>query len=158
MSNLHWCWINEQHLNIDKIFDHQMSLSKSKCWYSNNCLHFVKRAVPLVTVAGIFCQWKCVKTPNGQILSLSNAHNKVLGEYSSSLAVVASCWDPPCLAKVTRKMNWAWLHWVRLTRNSTNSGSTCECTLKLTAGWPDWAIFCQLGYFWRLIMIFFERM
>jgi hypothetical protein len=24
-----------------------MSLSKSKCWYSNNCLHFLKRAVPL---------------------------------------------------------------------------------------------------------------
>jgi hypothetical protein len=24
-----------------------MSLSKSKCLYSNNCLHFLKRAVPL---------------------------------------------------------------------------------------------------------------
>ncbi len=24
-----------------------MSLSKSKYWYSNNCLHFLKRAVPL---------------------------------------------------------------------------------------------------------------
>ncbi len=24
-----------------------MSLSKSKCWYSNNCLHFLKHAVPL---------------------------------------------------------------------------------------------------------------
>ncbi len=24
------------------------------------------------------------------------------------------------------------------------------------AGWPDWAIFCQLGYFWRLIMIFWK--
>jgi len=22
--------------------------------------------------------------------------------------------------------------------------------------WPDWAIFCQLGYFWRLIMIFWK--
>ena len=28
-------------------FDHQMSLSKSKCLYSNNCSHFLKRAVPL---------------------------------------------------------------------------------------------------------------
>jgi len=37
----------EQHLNIDQNFDHQMSLSKSKCWYSNNCLHFLKHAVPL---------------------------------------------------------------------------------------------------------------
>jgi hypothetical protein len=24
-----------------------MSLTKSKCWYSNNCLHFLKCAVPL---------------------------------------------------------------------------------------------------------------
>jgi hypothetical protein len=24
-----------------------MSLSMSKCWYSNNCLHFLKHAVPL---------------------------------------------------------------------------------------------------------------
>ena len=47
MSNKHWCWKNEQHLNINDNFDHQMSLSKSKCWYSNNCLHFSKRTVPL---------------------------------------------------------------------------------------------------------------
>ncbi len=26
----------KQHLNIDQNFDHQMSLSKSKCWYSSN--------------------------------------------------------------------------------------------------------------------------
>ncbi len=32
---------------MDLNFDHQMSLSKSKCWYSYNCLHFLKRAVPL---------------------------------------------------------------------------------------------------------------
>ncbi len=38
---------NVQHSNIDYNFDHQMSLSKSKCWYSNNCLYFLKRAVPL---------------------------------------------------------------------------------------------------------------
>ncbi len=24
-----------------------MSLSKSKCWYSNSCLHFLKCAVPI---------------------------------------------------------------------------------------------------------------
>ncbi len=30
MSNQFWCWKNEQHLNIDESFDHQMSLSKSK--------------------------------------------------------------------------------------------------------------------------------
>ncbi len=31
-----------QHINIDLDFDHQMSLSLSKCGYSNNCLHFLK--------------------------------------------------------------------------------------------------------------------
>ncbi len=34
MSNLQWRWKNEQHLNIDLIFDHQMSLSKGKIWSS----------------------------------------------------------------------------------------------------------------------------
>jgi hypothetical protein len=31
---------NEQHVIIDDSFYHQMSLGKSECWYSNNCLHF----------------------------------------------------------------------------------------------------------------------
>ncbi len=35
MSYKHWCWKNELHLNIGENFDHQMSLSKSKRWYSN---------------------------------------------------------------------------------------------------------------------------
>ncbi len=30
-----------------------MSLSKSKCWYSNSCLQFLKRGVPLVLVIDI---------------------------------------------------------------------------------------------------------
>jgi len=29
-----------------------------------------------------------------------------------------------------------------------------SCTLK--SGWPDWAIFCQSGHFWRLSMIFWK--
>ncbi len=32
---------------MDKNFDRQMSLSKSKCWYTNNCLCFLKCAVTL---------------------------------------------------------------------------------------------------------------
>ncbi len=24
------------------------------------------------------------------------------------------------------------------------------------SGWPDWAIFHQLGYFWRLVMLFWK--
>ncbi len=46
--NCHRCLINtgveknELYLNIYFNLFHQMSLSKSKCWYSNNCLHFFK--------------------------------------------------------------------------------------------------------------------
>ncbi len=39
------------------MFKHQMSLSKSKCWYSNDCLHFLKCAVPL-GICGIELEWK----------------------------------------------------------------------------------------------------
>jgi len=39
---------NEQNLNVDYNFDHQMYLSKSKCLFSNNCLRFSKHAVPLI--------------------------------------------------------------------------------------------------------------
>ncbi len=45
---------NEQHLNIDYNFYHKMSLSKSKCWYSNNCFHFLKCADPFKTVKSFF--------------------------------------------------------------------------------------------------------
>ncbi len=46
ISNQLWCLKNEQHLNMDSNFDPQMSLSKSKCLYSNNCLCFLKHVVP----------------------------------------------------------------------------------------------------------------
>ncbi len=59
MSNEHWCWNNEQNLNIDLNLDHQMSLSKSKCWYSNKCIHFLKRAVPLHTTHHL--KWKILE-------------------------------------------------------------------------------------------------
>ncbi len=42
------CWKYELHLNIDKNeLNHQMSLSKSTYWYSNNYLHFWKRSIPI---------------------------------------------------------------------------------------------------------------
>ncbi len=47
ISNQLWCLKNEQYLNMDKNFAHQMSLSKGKCLYSYSCLHFLKHAVPL---------------------------------------------------------------------------------------------------------------
>ncbi len=66
MSNLQWCWKNEQHLYVDQSFDHQMSLGKSKCQYSNNCLHFLKYAVPLEPLHftfnyGNFLNQRCLK-------------------------------------------------------------------------------------------------
>ncbi len=54
VSSCHRCLINigveknEQHWSIDYSFDHQMSPGKRKRWYSNNCLHFLKRAVLLL--------------------------------------------------------------------------------------------------------------
>ncbi len=36
-----------------------MSLSKSKCWYSNICLHFYKRAVPFTEFMAVKA-FKCV--------------------------------------------------------------------------------------------------
>jgi hypothetical protein len=50
MSTEHRCRKKEQHLNTDWNFDHQMSLSKSKSWYSNSCLHFSERCVPFMKV------------------------------------------------------------------------------------------------------------
>jgi hypothetical protein len=38
---------NKQQINIYYNFNHQMSISKSKFWSSNNCLHFSKCIVPL---------------------------------------------------------------------------------------------------------------
>ncbi len=45
ISNQLWSLKNEP--RQDQNLGHQMSLSKSKCWYSNNCLHFLKCTVPL---------------------------------------------------------------------------------------------------------------
>jgi hypothetical protein len=57
LLSCHRCLINtgvekiEQHLNIiDLNFDREMSLSKSKCWYSKNSLHFLKCAVPFLKI------------------------------------------------------------------------------------------------------------
>ncbi len=46
---------NEQHLNVDYNFDHQMSLN---CWYSNSCLHFL---IALFHCSGLLCLSKLVR-------------------------------------------------------------------------------------------------
>jgi hypothetical protein len=40
-----------------------MSLSKSKCWYSNNYLHFLKHAVPLVDQLTVDPKFKAPNPP-----------------------------------------------------------------------------------------------
>ena len=35
---------------MDYYFDHQMSLSKSECWYANNCLHFFEVCCSIMPV------------------------------------------------------------------------------------------------------------
>jgi hypothetical protein len=48
LSRIYWSPV-EQHIldtNIHLNFDQQMPLGKGKCWYSNNCLHSLKCAVP----------------------------------------------------------------------------------------------------------------
>ncbi len=52
-----------------------MSLSKSKCWYSNNCLHFLKCAVPLKTSQQMFK----VANGGGTVVEHSPHHSKVEG-------------------------------------------------------------------------------
>jgi len=39
---------------------------------------------------------------------------------------------------------------------STLGGLTLKVQSRVETGWPDWAIFCQLGYIWRLSMIFWK--
>ncbi len=63
VSSCHRCLIsngvkNELHLIIDLNVDHQMFLSKSKCWFSNNCLHYLK------------CIYSYLETSGGQSLYL----------------------------------------------------------------------------------------
>ncbi len=48
-----------------------MSQSKSKCWYSNNCLHFLKCTVPLQRTAKLVNSrnlWKAARTMSLQVL------------------------------------------------------------------------------------------
>jgi len=73
---------NEQHLNVDLNFDHQMYLSKSKYWYSNNYLHFLKCIVPLWVFEGgeslspiyFYLSWLCSHLGNTMISSWRRAY------------------------------------------------------------------------------------
>ncbi len=75
---------NEQHSIIGNNFNHQMSQSKSKCWYSNNCLHFLKCVAPLV--GWLVCLFfHCVdQMCFGQKFFGQKKWNKILAEYKRS--------------------------------------------------------------------------
>jgi hypothetical protein len=145
-----------------------MSLSKSKCWYSNNCLQFLKHGAllrcfflpclyssfspfSLPTFANIFITQKfennihdrdlCCQL-SAEIDSIpwrSESENKVLkinlrvncllskGKKSLSQQVMLMSHCQHFTFKSGRRF------WVSLSRPSS--------------GWPDWAIFRQLGYF-----------
>ncbi len=82
---------------MDQNFDHQMSLSKSKCLYSNKCLHFLKRHAPLkmrknitlLTQGLVFCRsGKCHEQEGrGTVFSKSPANKRkiVIGAQKSDL-------------------------------------------------------------------------
>ena len=52
---------NEQYLNIDVNFKHQIPVSKSKFWHSYICLHFSMCSVPLsyICIGNAYCKSFC---------------------------------------------------------------------------------------------------
>ncbi len=46
-----------------------MALSKSKCWYSNNCLHLLRRTVPLICLNFFPDCWESVHPESGGRIS-----------------------------------------------------------------------------------------
>jgi hypothetical protein len=62
-----------------------MSPSKSKCWHSNNCLHFLKRVVPLKGLEeNLKVVWAEFATLSMVVLQnvTANVHERFLGEWS----------------------------------------------------------------------------
>ncbi len=64
-----------------------MSLSKSKCWYSKNCLYFLNRAVPLGGATGRGCVVF--------IAQVNLMQNKAIGSSPSCRTLVLSPQDLP---------------------------------------------------------------
>ncbi len=80
-----------------------MSLSKSKCSYSNNCLHFVKYAVPLAQQG---------KTPI--TLSIIQSHNNTKLQNKVSLAAALSYWVSHSLLIYKVSLCWMSQHQVNI--------------------------------------------
>jgi len=60
---------------MDSNFDQQMSLSKSKCWYSNNCWYFIKRVVPFPRVLFNIITRYLLQTTRLECLQLKKLYN-----------------------------------------------------------------------------------
>jgi hypothetical protein len=109
-----------KHLRIHYNFYHQISLSKSKCWYSNNCLHLLKQAVPLLNST-----W-CVPVAQGQKTRLITVRSRV--------------W----IAQINVKVNYpnSSRHFQMLSLNSQNEGKSVARFCHQVVSWvPD--MFCN---------------
>jgi hypothetical protein len=84
-----------------------MSLSKSKCWYSNNCLHFLKCGVPFYCTTGyglVFKMWcnlsfesvsKCVDSHHAECRYEKCSYDEC--HHAESLCLLASCCMSMCI-------------------------------------------------------------
>ncbi len=59
---------------MDYNFDHQMSLSKNKCWYSNNALHF-----EIVLSIDFLVKAACLATEENNNFNFNITSSKVFG-------------------------------------------------------------------------------
>jgi hypothetical protein len=73
-----------------------MYLSKDKCWYSNSCLQFLKRDVPMFEYQNLLLLENCGGQSSNLYLNVVNFFNtsvnktSVAAEYSCSRALVSN--------------------------------------------------------------------
>ncbi len=113
ISNQLWCFKNEQYLNMDKNFDHQMSLSKSKCLYSYSCLRFLKHAVPLLQQKSKKSLGRCGASSRHITKLEQSIFLDIYGLYSKSFMIViydrndsALCYKTTILNHLARSINY----------------------------------------------------
>jgi hypothetical protein len=67
-----------------------MSLSKSKCWYSNNCLHFLKRTVPFRSHFVAYVELRCsTNSPQASEIGLLNMFTSDLSSTQSVTKIIS---------------------------------------------------------------------
>ncbi len=77
-----------------------MSLSKSKCWYSNNCLHFLKSAVPLWSPHSVLrteegsVRWDRAGAQTGILIRSASISLSVRNHYITQIALLHFITNP----------------------------------------------------------------